>query len=258
MSFVMEHPVDLDRPVEVTQLTRRQVYGTWAAAAQPKGVLAWLVAPLVARGLDGPDPLIRALLVCLTAGLLWQVVLTFGLVAREQGSLRWSVLREALWLRSPVSPTTGRVGGRLWWLLVPLTFGFALEEVMPSPPAVDGRHLGVFLESGAAERLFHGSWGWFALVVVMTVANTVLGEELLFRGYLLPRMREAFGRADWVANGVLFATYHLHMPWAIPTALFDTLFISGPSRRYRSAWIGIAVHSAQTVVILAAVLLLVL
>jgi membrane protease YdiL (CAAX protease family) len=54
------------------------------------------------------------------------------------------------------------------------------------------------------------------------VFNTVLGEELLFRGLLLPRMQGAFGRGDWVANGVLFAVYHLHVPWVIiPTLVVD-------------------------------------
>jgi CAAX protease family protein len=103
-----------------------------------------------------------------------------------------------------------------------------------------------------------GNWGWFGLVVVLGLFNTVLGEELLFRGFLLPRMQGAFGRGDWIANGVLFAGYHLHIPWAIPTALLDTFILAYPSKRYRSAWIGIAVHSAQTVVITAVVLSLVI
>ena len=76
--------------------------------------------------------------------------------------------------------------------------------------------------------------------------NTVLGEELLFRGLLLPRMRGAFGRFDWVANGVLFAFYHLHMPWLIPSCLVDIFALSYPSRRYRSALIGMIVHSSQS------------
>ena len=79
--------------------------------------------------------------------------------------------------------------------------------------------------------------------------NTVLGEELLFRGFLLPRMQGAFGKRDWVANGVLFAFYHLHVPWIIPLALFDTLFLAYPARRYRSAVLPIIVHSVQSVVI---------
>jgi membrane protease YdiL (CAAX protease family) len=90
------------------------------------------------------------------------------------------------------------------------------------------------------------------------VFNTVLGEELLFRGLLLPRMHDAFGRGDCVANGILFATYHLHMPWVIPVVLLDTFALSYPSRRYRSALIGIAVHSAQSVVVVAVTFSLVL
>ncbi len=84
-------------------------------------------------------------------------------------------------------------------------------------------------------------------------------EELLFRGLLLPRMQGAFGRWDWVANGFLFAGYHLHLPWVIPaTLLVDTFAMAYPSRRYRSALIGIIVRSSQSVVFLALLLFLVL
>ena len=63
---------------------------------------------------------------------------------------------------------------------------------------------------------------------------------------------------DWVANGVFFAAYHLHMPWAIPTTLLDTFILSYPSKRYRSALISIAVHSAQSILVLGLVFALVL
>ena len=84
-----------------------------------------------------------------------------------------------------------------------------------------------------------------------------LGEELLFRGFLLPRMNGAFGRGDWVANGLLFTAYHLHVPWAMPATLLDTFILSYPTKRYRSAWIGIIVHSAQSLFIIVIVLTLV-
>jgi hypothetical protein len=61
-----------------------------------------------------------------------------------------------------------------------------------------------------------------------------------------------------MANGVLFAAYHLHVPWVIPAALLDTFILAYPAKRYRSALIGIAVHSAQSVVFLGLVLGLVL
>jgi membrane protease YdiL (CAAX protease family) len=87
----------------------------------------------------------------------------------------------------------------------------------------------------------------------MFVFNTVVGEELLFRGFLLPRMQGVFGKADWVANGVLFAVYHLHVPWVIPGPLLVPVEAYG-SKRYRSALVGMAVHSAQSVFFLALVI----
>jgi hypothetical protein len=87
--------------------------------------------------------------------------------------------------------------------------------------------------------------GALALVAVELLFNTVLGEELLFRGLLLPRMRAAFGRADWVVNGVLFGFYHLHEPWVIPNAIVTGFLCAYPTRRFRSAWMGIAIHSIE-------------
>ena len=113
------------------------------------------------------------------------------------------------------------------------------------------------VESDAGKEFLSGAWGWYALILVSFLFNTALGEELLFRGFLLPRMNGAFGRGDWVANGLLFTGYHLHVPWGMPAILLDTLFLAYPSKRYRSAWIGIAVHSAQSVVLAVLILTLV-
>ena len=197
--------------VTITQYSRRAIVAIWAAAALPMGVLAWIVAPVIAGG--GGVSLTQALLVCLTAGLIWQFVLVAGFTIHLLGLN------------------------------------------LPHPVSYD---IGNFLSTAAGKTMFHGSWGWFAVVVTMGIFNTVLGEELLFRGLLLPRMNGAFGDRDWVANGVLFAAYHVHIPWTIPVNLLDTLLISYPAKRFRSAWIGIAVHSAQTVFITLLVLRLVL
>ena len=243
---------------ELPQYSRGKIAAVWAAAALPMAFLAWIVAPWLADRLDGPSQLPRALLLCLTAGLIWQFVLVITLVAREQRSLRWSRLRQALWLNAPRSPRTGRRGGRVWLILPVLLVAFAAEELIPAVHQVAARDLPTFFDSHGGHALLSGSWGWFAVIATLAVFNTVLGEELLFRGLLLPRMNGAFGNRDWLANGVLFAVYHLHMPWVIPAALADTFIISYPAKRYRSALIGIAVHSAQSVVILALSLSLVL
>jgi membrane protease YdiL (CAAX protease family) len=232
------------------QLRLGGIAAVWAAAALPMALLAWVVAPAIADHLSGPSALSRAVIIALTAGLVWQFVLVLGLVAREQGSLRWSVLKDALWLRAPRAPRTGRRGGRAWLVLLPLVVVFGAEELVPVLSHPASRDLAEFLGSHAGHTLLGGSWGWFAILATLLVFNTVLGEELLFRGYLLPRMNGVFGRRDWLANGVLFALYHLHEPWVIPAPLLVPVEAYG-SKRYRSALVGIAVHSTQSLLFFA-------
>jgi membrane protease YdiL (CAAX protease family) len=246
------------RQTAISQYTPAQILGVWAAAALPMGVLAWAGAPLLARAFDGATASARALILALTLGQLWQLALVLLLVRREQGTLRWSVVRKALWLQAPVSPRSGRRGGRLWWVLVPFTLLFAAEELIPLAPHPASHDFAAFLDSAAGHALLSGGPLWPATVLVLMVLNTVLGEELLFRGLLLPRMSGAFGRWDWVANGALFAAYHLHQPWSIPGALVDTVALAYPARRYRSAVLSIITHSTQTLFFAAAMAMLAL
>jgi membrane protease YdiL (CAAX protease family) len=245
-----------DSAVEIPQYGLGKILAVWAAAALPMGALAWLVAPPLADRLGGEGnvPMAKALLITLLAGLVWQFVLVAVLVAREQGTLRWSVVRQALWLRSPESPKSGRRGGRLWLIVIPLVLLFAAESMLRVFGAPEDRDLGKFLDSDIGQSFMSGAWGWFAIIVAAQIFNSVLGEELLFRGLLLPRMNGVFGRGDWVANGVGFAAYHLHIPWIIPVTLLDTFILAYPSKRYRSALMGIAVHSAQSVFFIVIVL----
>ena len=143
-------------------------------------------------------------------------------------------------------------------MIIPLAVLLALAEVLPALPTPAARDAALFFGSDTGQEFMSGNWLWFVILVVQVVFNTVLGEELLFRGLLLPRMG-TFGRADWLVNGLLFACYHLHQPWVIPqTILVDTFAVALPSRRWRSALIGIAVHSVQTVFFIVIALALVL
>lgn len=227
--------------IEIRQYTIRRTLLVWSAATAPMGILAWVVAPRL------PGDFTVNLVACLTAGLAWQSVAVLGLVAAEQRSLRPRVVAGALWLRAP--STTTRRGGRLWWWALAAVAGVGLLEALPiDPGAPADRGFDALLGTPEGQALFHHNWGLFALVVAMFAFNTVLGEELLFRGLLLPRMRSAFGRADWVANAVLFALYHVHQPWSMPSSLVTGLVLAGATRRWRSAWLGIIAHSAQSVV----------
>lgn len=136
---------------------------------------------------------------------------------------------------------------------------------LPSSSPVTGR-LSASIDDnsnapGLSERVIH-AWArpshWSKEWLNRGLLALAPSGQLLFRGLLLPRMGGVFGRWDWLANGLLFAAYHLHIPWAIPSVLLDTLIISYPARRLRSAVIGICVHSVQTVVLTGLLLALVL
>jgi membrane protease YdiL (CAAX protease family) len=233
--------------VSIPKWSKATVLGVWATAALPMGVLAWVVTPLLARSFSGPTALSRALILSLTAGLIWQFCLVLIVVRREQGTVRWPVLKAALWLNTPISTRSNKPSRKLWWMVLPLAVLLALEEMLPAIPSPVSRDAAAFFGSHVGQTWMSGNWGWFIILVVQFVFNTALGEELFFRGLLLPRMG-SFGRIDWVINGVLFGCYHLHQPWVIPqTVLVDTFAEALPSRRWRSSLIGIAVHSTQTV-----------
>lgn len=49
-------------------------------------------------------------------------------------------------------------------------------------------------------------------------------------------------------NGALHGFYHLHQPWGIVGSIVSgALFYAFPTRRSRSTWMGVIVHSGQSV-----------
>lgn len=76
-----------------------------------------------------------------------------------------------------------------------------------------------------------GNYGFVVLYLLIGLVFNIFGEEIYYRGYLLPRMRGVFGRLDWVANGVLFTLKHVYQRWLYPGLLVGGLgfaFAAGP------------------------------
>ena len=255
------------------QYSLAKILGIWAAAALPMGILSYVVYPALA-----PDPMAdplgagRIRLILMTAGLVWQFILAMLIVYREEGNLRWTTIRQRFWLNAPLDPKTGEPRRRLWLWLIPLaivsfagaqTYGPVLiklwTRILPflaPPPGFDPAAL--LFSSPELKAQLVGAWGFYGLFLILLVFN-ILGEESLFRGVLLPKMEGVFGKWDWVANGVLFAVYHLHEPWLILAIALDaTIYFILPARRFRSTWFAIITHSVGNVIILPIILLVVL
>jgi len=79
--------------------------------------------------------------------------------------------------------------------------------------------------------ILKGNYAFALLYFLIGVIFNIIGEELYYRGYLLPRMRSVFGRFDWVANGVLFTLKHAYQRWLYPGIFIGALvfsFAAGP------------------------------
>lgn len=241
------------------QYSLAHILGIWAAATVPMAALAWVVAP----ALRVSSPLAPGLTywAVMTMGMAWQFVLALLLLRRELGDLSWARLAPRIWARLPIEPRTGRPRARLLWWALPAAVvagGIALfaAELLDAPLAA----LGVIAPASTSIQELNspdniGQWWILGLALVSCLFNYVLGEELLFRGVLLPRMGGVFGRWDWVANALLFTAYHLHKPWALFSILFGSLIISGTARRYRSNWLAVLIHGADGVFLLVLVVL---
>jgi membrane protease YdiL (CAAX protease family) len=241
-----------------SQYSLAQILGIWAAAAVPVLILGWVVYPAVA-----PDVETEAFgaavtrVVVLTVGLIWLFVLSMIIVYREEGDLRWATIRRRLRLNTPRDPKTGETRGKLWLWLIPIIILYLVAVMLINSPLDDlwvrvfpflaappGYEPGHLLESPAVQAQLLGAWWFLGLWFVLSLFNTVLGEEFLFRGVLLPKMNGVFGKWDWVANGVLFSLYHLNQPWGMPGYMLVGVFTMAlPAKRFRSTWMSIIVHS---------------
>jgi membrane protease YdiL (CAAX protease family) len=243
------------------QYTLWQIIGIWALAALPMGILSWVVFPAVSPDFR-VDPLGAGVtrLVLLTIGLIWLFILSMIIVRKEEGDLRWGTIKRRLRLNTPRDPKTGETRRRLWLWVIPVMIasaGFDLAlvpivqklwiSIFPFLAEPPGYNFNIVFNTPEIMQRLVGAWWFFGLFVVSSVFNVFLGEELFFRGVLLPKMEGVFGRWSWVANGVLFACFHVHQPWTIAENIVSGAILAYPSWRFRSTWMAVIVHSAQNV-----------
>lgn len=238
------------------------ILGIWVLAAIPMGVLSWIAFPALSPDFSS-DPLGAGVtrIGLLAIGLIWLFILSMIIVRQEEGNLRWATVKRRLRLGAPRDPKTGETRRRLWLWVILFVIAIVVWELALTS-YVDGLWVSVFpflaeppgysmvavFESQEILDRLVGAWWFFGLFVFQAAFNTILGEEFLFRGVLLPKMEGVFGRWSWVANGVLFGFYHVHQPWGIVGSVTSGVFLyTFPTWYFRSTWMGVIVHSAQSV-----------
>ncbi|MEM8805698.1 MAG: CPBP family intramembrane glutamic endopeptidase [Cyanobacteria bacterium P01_G01_bin.38] len=102
-----------------------------------------------------------------------------------------------------------------------------------------------------------GSW-WVLFTYFGVLCFNVFGEELWWRGYILPRQELTHGRWAWVIHGLLWDLFHLFFWWNLIALLPSTLAISYVASKFKNTTLAIVAHwgfsGANLVIILLGVL----
>ena len=71
-----------------------------------------------------------------------------------------------------------------------------------------------------------------------------MGEEILWRGVILPRQEAKFGQWAWLLNGLGWALFHTAFGWQIGLTLLPILLILPYIvKMSQNAWIGVIIHA---------------
>jgi membrane protease YdiL (CAAX protease family) len=164
------------------------------------------------------------------------------LLGREGHPLRIGALRERIRWSWPKGWKAWTVAGIVFLLGMSLSMAMGpVNRALASvpgfvPPGWWGAASNPTIKVTGAADVFpdihlEGNYLFVLLYFVIGLVFNIIGEEIYYRGYLLPRMRRVFGKWDWVANGILFTLKHIYQRWMFPGILVGGLgfaFAAGP------------------------------
>ena len=104
------------------------------------------------------------------------------------------------------------------------------------------------MEQGSVGLDLRGRWDVLAVVSIGLALFNVGGEELWWRGIILPRQELALGNYAWVVNGVLWAAFHAFYHSTLAGFLSyvpGTTLLAYVYWKRKSTWPGIIAHTIQ-------------
>jgi membrane protease YdiL (CAAX protease family) len=92
-----------------------------------------------------------------------------------------------------------------------------------------------------------GQWWIIPLYAVGWIFN-IFGEELLWRGYLLPRQELSYGKQAWLVHGALWTLWHVFWKWNLLVIMPVAFAIPFAVQKTKNTWVGIIAHGALNLV----------
>jgi membrane protease YdiL (CAAX protease family) len=216
-------------------------------------LVVYVVMPLLhARGVS---VFINYLLVYATAPMLALIVASLVAYRLEGNVMSWSSFKTRFRLH--------KMDGRAWLWAIGLTLFMFLSasllsftsrwlasfdfvappdswpaELSPTTTGAPGMNV---IPTELMGVPLPGNW-WVFIVMLASLIIATLGEELWWRGYILPRQELAHGKRTWIVHGLLWTGFHLYAPWNLITLLPGSLALSFVAQRLKNTWPAVIAH----------------
>jgi membrane protease YdiL (CAAX protease family) len=127
-----------------------------------------------------------------------------------------------------------------WAICGLFTISFASAVILALAQHVDSN----FRPSPEFLRQPPGWHAWvFAAWIPLFISN-VVGEELCWRGYVLPRQEAALGSEAWLLNGIMWCLFHWSFGWPVMLVLLPiALLLPWIVQRRGNTWVGMIIHA---------------
>jgi membrane protease YdiL (CAAX protease family) len=178
--------------------------------------------------------------------------LTFILYKNEGNQFNWRSIKERLRFTRPDRKSViWALGLLLWGLLcyaalwqignslaaIPFFAppDFFPPELNPNKQMASGLFMGYPLK---------GNW-WILGVYLFAWITNVLGEEFLWRGYLLPRQELAYGKKTWLIHGSMWTLWHFFWKWNLLWIFPWSLGLAYAVQKTKNTWVSIFAHGVM-------------
>lgn len=116
----------------------------------------------------------------------------------------------------------------------------------PGSSGIPGEFLGMPLA---------GNW-WILFFVSSALVIATFGEELWWRGYVLPRQELVLGKRTWIVHGLLWWAFHIFLPWNLIVILPGCLALSFVAQTLKNTWPGLIAHGLSNGILMLIVTIL--
>ncbi len=215
--------------------------------------IVYVVMPILAK--RGVPIFFNYLLVYITAPMLALIVASLIAYRREGNAMSWLDFKNRTRLN--------KMDGKSWLWTIGLTmfmffsvglFSFTARWLASStfltPPDYWPAELKPTALSAPANNTIPtefmdiplaGNW-WILVILLVSLVIATFGEELWWRGYILPRQELAHGKWTWVIHGLLWTSFHLFAPWNLIAIMPGSLALSFVAQRLRNTWPAVIAH----------------